>query len=113
MTFGNHHRTQNERKEMEHGKEISNNDSETRSVEQVEYCSCCGEPMSAREAHESGLFQLIEQAMSVAVHLHQLDEAHTEEIEIIFNDLGHARHMVAAHVMGIEECDGEYPAVNQ
>ena len=112
MTYWNLHETQYERKEMAHGKEISNDNVEARSVEQVEYCSCCGEPMSEREAHESGLFQLIEQAMSVAVHLHQLDEAHTEEIEIIFDNLGHARHMVAAHVMGIEECDGEYSAVN-
>jgi hypothetical protein len=69
--------------------------------------------MSEREAHESGLFQFIEQAMSVAVHLHQLDESHMEEIEIIFDNLAHARHIVAAHVMGIEECDGEYPTVNQ
>jgi len=69
--------------------------------------------MNEREAHESGLFRLIEQAMGVAAHLHQLDEAHTEEIEIIFDNLENARHMVAAHVMGIEECDGEYPAVNQ
>jgi len=42
-----------------------------------------------------------------------LDEAHLEELEIIFDNLEHARHMVAAHVMGIEECDGESSAVNQ
>ena len=113
MTHSDLHETQYERKEMAHGKETSNENVESRSVEQVEYCSCCGEPMSEREVHGSSLFQLIEQAMSVAVHLHQLDEAHTEEIEIIFDNLGHARHMVAAHVMGIEECDGEYSAVNQ
>src|SRR5829696_743290 len=98
---------------MEQSKELANEKLKTRSEEQVEYCSCCGEPMSEREVHESSLFQLIEQAMSVAVHLHQLDEAHAEEIEVIFDNLGHARHMVAAHVMGIEECDGEYSAVTQ
>jgi hypothetical protein len=81
----------------------------------VAFCECeeCGKPMSEREAYESGLFQLIEQAMGVAAHLHQLDEAHLEELEIIFDNLEHARHMVAAHVMGIEECDGESSAVNQ
>jgi len=113
MTNSDLHEAQYERKEMARGKEIRNDDVESRSVEQVDYCSCCGEPMSEREVHESGLFQLIEQAMSVAVHLHQLDEAHMEEIEIIFDNLAHARHMVAAHVMGIEECDGEYSAVTQ
>ena len=113
MTHPDLHETQYERKEMAHGKEIKNENPETRSEEQVEYCSCCGEPMSEREVHESSLFQLIEQAMGVAAHLHQLDEAHLEELEIIFDNLEHARHMVAAHVMGIEECDGEYYAENQ
>src|SRR5688572_28829041 len=113
MTGTDLHGTQNERKEMEHGNEMNNENLETRSEEQVEYCSCCGELMSEQEVHESGLFQLIEQAMSIEIHLLQLDEAHTEEIEIVFDDLGHARLMVAAHVMAIEECDGEYSAVNQ
>ena len=54
---------------MEHGKEIRNNGLESRSVEQVEYCSCCGEPMTHVEALESYLDQFIEKALEVCAAL--------------------------------------------
>jgi hypothetical protein len=61
--------TQNERKEMEHGEEIMNGNLETRREEQVEICSCCGEPMTQIEVLESYLEQRIEQALEVCVAL--------------------------------------------
>jgi Ni,Fe-hydrogenase III large subunit len=69
MTHMNLHGTQNERKEMEHGKEIEHENLETRSVQQVEYCDCCGEPMTQVEVLESYLEQSIEQALDVCVAL--------------------------------------------
>jgi hypothetical protein len=65
MEFSNHHKTWNERKEMDHGKEQENEELERRSVEQVEYCSCCGEEMTHIEVLESYLDQSIEQALEV------------------------------------------------
>jgi hypothetical protein len=60
----NLHGTQYERKEMEHGKEIRNHELESRSVEQVEYCSCCGEPMTHIEVLESYLDQFIDKVIT-------------------------------------------------
>jgi hypothetical protein len=65
MTQMDLHGTQNERNEMEHGKEIEHENLESRSTEQVEYCSCCGEPMTHVEVLESYLDQRIEQALDV------------------------------------------------
>jgi hypothetical protein len=65
MQFSNHHKTWNERKEMDHSKEEENEKFGTRSVEQVEYCSCCGEEMTRVEVLESYLDQSIEQALEV------------------------------------------------
>jgi hypothetical protein len=59
------HGTQDERKEMKHGEVIENEKLETRSEVQVEYCSCCGEPLTPIEVLESYLEQRIEQALEV------------------------------------------------
>jgi hypothetical protein len=48
---------------MEHSTGTENEQLETRSVEQVEYCSCCGEEMTRIEVLESYLDQRIEQAL--------------------------------------------------
>ncbi len=50
---------------MERSKVTENGKSETRSVEHVEYCSCCGEEMTRIEVLESYLEQRIEQALDV------------------------------------------------
>lgn len=50
---------------MERSKELENGKSETRSVERVEYCSCCGEEMTQVEVLESYLEQRIEQALEI------------------------------------------------
>ena len=50
---------------MERSKELENGKSETRSVERVEYCSCCGEEMTHVEVLESYLDQRIEQALEI------------------------------------------------
>jgi hypothetical protein len=63
MSRSNLHETQYERKEMAHGKEMNNEYLETRSEERVEYCNCCGEPMTHIEVLESYLEQRIEQAL--------------------------------------------------
>ena len=65
MKFRDHHRTWNERKEMDHSKEQENEKFETRSVTQVDICSCCGKEMTPVEVVESYLDQRIEQALEV------------------------------------------------
>jgi hypothetical protein len=50
---------------MEQSKEQDNENPETRSVEQVEICSCCGDEMTTIEVLESYLDQRIEQALEV------------------------------------------------
>ena len=65
MNYRDRHVTQSERNELEHSRETENEKLETRSVEQVEYCSCCGEPMTPVEVLESYLDQRIEQALEV------------------------------------------------
>ena|SRR5215213_9215943 len=65
MEFSNHHKTWNERKEMDHSKEQENEKFEPRSIKQVEYCSCCGEEMTHVEVLESYLDQSIEQALEL------------------------------------------------
>jgi len=50
---------------MEHGTDMENAQLETRSVEHVEHCSCCGEPMTSVEVLESYLDQSLEQALEV------------------------------------------------
>lgn len=65
MTHTDLQSTQNERKDMEHGEEIKNEKLGTRSEAQVEYCSCCGEPMTYVEVLESYLDQRIAQALEV------------------------------------------------
>ena len=59
MKDRDHHITWNESEETENEK------LETRSVKPVEYCSCCGEPMTPVEVLESYLDQSIEQALEV------------------------------------------------
>ena len=59
MNVRDHHITWTESEETENEK------LETRSVKPVEYCSCCGEPMTPIEVLESYLDQSIEQALEV------------------------------------------------
>jgi hypothetical protein len=65
MEHGDLHGTQNERNETEHSTETGNENLKTRSVQQVEVCSCCGEEMTPIEVLESYLEQRIEQALEV------------------------------------------------
>ena len=50
---------------MKRSNELENENIKTRSVEQVEFCSCCGEPMTQVEVLESILDQSIDQALEV------------------------------------------------
>ncbi len=65
MDFTDHHGSRNERETMERSKELENEKAETRSVQGVETCSCCGEEMTHAEVLESYLEQCIEQALDV------------------------------------------------
>ena len=56
-------------REMERSEELENGQLKTRSVKQVEVCSCCGEPMTQVEVVESFLDQRIEQALEVCAAL--------------------------------------------
>ena len=67
MSLGNI--TDRGRKEMEHSKELENERANTSSIEQVEVCACCGEPMTPVEVLESYLDQSIEQALEVCTAL--------------------------------------------
>jgi hypothetical protein len=70
---------------MERSKELENGKSETRSVERVEYCSCCGEKMTHVEVLESYLDQSIEQALEVCEALSEeyTNTAHLQLLEHI------------------------------
>src|SRR5829696_4575026 len=65
MNHGDLPGTQNERNVMAHSRATENEQLETRSVEQVEYCTCCSERMTHVEVLESYLGQRIEQALEV------------------------------------------------
>ena len=65
MNHGDLSKTQNDRSAMEHGTDTGNEQLKTRSVEHVEYCSCCGEEMTQIEVLENYWEQRIEQALDV------------------------------------------------
>jgi hypothetical protein len=65
MNHGDLRKTQNERSAMEHSTDMKNEQLKTRSVEHVEYCSCCGEELTLIEVLESYLDQHIEGALEV------------------------------------------------
>ena len=69
MNFRDHHMTWNESEEMKQSKESENEQPETRSDKQVEFCICCGESMTPIEVLESHLDQNIEQALEVCAAL--------------------------------------------
>jgi hypothetical protein len=77
MNHENLRKTQNDRSAMEDSADTEYGQFKTRSVEHVEYCSCCGEELTQIEVLGSYLDQHIEGALEVCGALDvEYDSAH-------------------------------------
>ena len=83
---------------MEHSKELENENLKTRSVKEVEVCSCCGEPMTPVEALESCLDQSIEQALEVCEVLRK-EYTNTAHLQLLEHLQGRLREAANVRVL--------------